>query len=70
MIIDAPIGNGGAVLLPSRTAGRPGSALTQFRERVRPRCLGRGSDHLDAGGGEDGVEPGGELAVPVSDQEP
>lgn len=41
-----------------------------FGETVRARgsrwCL----DHVDAGGGEDGVEGGGELGVPVADQEP
>ena len=37
---------------------------------VRPRCADRGSDDPDAGAGEDGVEGGGELGVPVADQEP
>jgi hypothetical protein len=30
----------------------------------------RGADDADVGAGEDGVEGGGELAVPVADQEP
>ena len=41
-----------------------------FRDRVRPRCPDRGADDPDVGAGEDGVERGGELAVPVADQEP
>ena len=39
-------------------------------DRVRPRCPDRGADDPDAGAGEDGVEGGGELGVPVADQEP
>ena len=34
------------------------------------RCPGWGADDADVGVGEDGVEGGGELAVPVTDQEP
>ena len=41
-----------------------------FGDRVRPRCPDRGADDPDVGAGEDGVERGGELAVPVADQEP
>ena len=41
-----------------------------FRDRVRPRCSYRGADDADIGASEDGVERGGELAVPVADQEP
>src|SRR4051794_26693081 len=41
-----------------------------FRDRVRPRCPGRGADDPYVGTGEDCVERGGELAVPVADQEP
>ena len=35
-----------------------------------PRCPDRGADDADIGTGEDRVERGGELAVPVADQEP
>ena len=41
-----------------------------FRDRVRPGRSGRGEDDPQVGAGEDGVEGGGELAVPVADQEP
>ena len=41
-----------------------------FRDRVRPGCPDRGADDADVGTGEDGVKGGGELAVPVADQEP
>ena len=41
-----------------------------FDDRVRAGCPDRGSDDLDVGAGEDRVERGGELAVPVADQEP
>ena len=40
-----------------------------FRDRVRPRCPDRSADDADVGAGEHGVERGGELAVPVADQE-
>jgi hypothetical protein len=40
-----------------------------LRERVRAWRLRRSSDDLDAGGGEDRVEPSGELAVPVAEEE-
>jgi hypothetical protein len=38
--------------------------------RIRPRRPRRRLDDLDVGGGEDGVEGGGELAVSVVDEEP
>jgi hypothetical protein len=41
-----------------------------FRDRVRPRCPDRGADDPHVSTDEDGVERGGELAVPVADQEP
>ena len=41
-----------------------------FCDRVRPGCPDRGADDLDVGTNEDGVERGGELAVPIADQEP
>ena len=41
-----------------------------FRDRVRPWSSGRGADDPDVDAGEDRVERGGELAVPVADQEP
>ena len=44
--------------------------MKPFRDRVRPGCPDRGADDPDVGAGEDGVERGGELAVPVADQEP
>src|SRR4051812_9349111 len=37
---------------------------------VRPGCPDRGANDADVGAGEHGVERGGELAVPVVDQEP
>ena len=40
-----------------------------FRDRVRPGCPDRGADDPDIGAGEHSVERGGELAVPVADQE-
>ena len=40
-----------------------------FGDRVRPGCPDRGADDADVGGGEDGVEGCGELAVSVADQE-
>ena len=40
-----------------------------FCVAVRPGRPGRDLDHLDAVGGEDGIEGGGELGVPVADQE-
>jgi len=39
-----------------------------FRVAVRSGCPGRDLDHVDAFGGEDGIEGGGELGVPVADQ--
>ena len=39
-------------------------------DRVRPRCLDRCADDSDVRTGEDRVERGGELVVPVADQEP
>jgi hypothetical protein len=41
-----------------------------FRDAVRPRSSDRGADDPDVGTGEDGVERGGELAVPIPHQEP
>ena len=41
-----------------------------FRDRIRAGCPDRGADDPHVGAGEDGVEGGGELAVPVADQEP
>src|SRR5687768_17544500 len=41
-----------------------------FRDCVRAGCPDRGADDADVGAGEDRVERGGELAVPVADQEP
>ena len=41
-----------------------------FRDRVRPRCPYRSADDPYVGTGEDRVEGGSELAVPVADQEP
>ena len=40
-----------------------------FRVAVRPGRPGRDLDHVDAFGGEDGIEGVGELGVPVADQE-
>jgi hypothetical protein len=37
-----------------------------FRDRVRAGCPDRGTNDADVGAGEDGVERGGELAVPVA----
>jgi hypothetical protein len=41
-----------------------------FGDRVRPRCPDWGADDAAVGASECGVEGGGELAVPVADQEP
>ena len=41
-----------------------------FRDRVRSRCPHGGADDADVRAGEDRVEGGGELAVPVADQKP
>jgi hypothetical protein len=41
-----------------------------FHDRVRPRRPDRGADDPDIGTGEDRVERGGELTIPVTDQEP
>jgi hypothetical protein len=41
-----------------------------FRDRVRSRRSYRSADDADVGAGEHNVEGGGELAVPVADQEP
>jgi len=38
--------------------------------RVHSRCPDRGTEDADVGAGDHGVEGGGELAVPVADQEP
>ena len=40
-----------------------------FRDRVRSRCPDRGADDPDVGAGEHGVECGGELGVPIADEE-
>jgi hypothetical protein len=45
------------------------AAHEPFRIAVRLRNTGRDLHNVDAFGGEDGVESGGELAVPVADQE-
>jgi hypothetical protein len=41
-----------------------------FGDRVRPRCLRRRLDDLDADRSEHVVETGGELGVAVTDEEP
>jgi hypothetical protein len=41
-----------------------------LRDRVRPRCPDRSANDADVGAAEHSVERGGELAVPVADQEP
>jgi hypothetical protein len=41
-----------------------------LRDDVRPWRPHGGADDADVGGGEDRVEGGGELGVPVADQEP
>ena len=41
-----------------------------FRDRVRSRCPHWGADDADVRAGEDRVEGGSELAVPVADQNP
>jgi hypothetical protein len=45
------------------------AANEPFGVAVRSGCPGRDLDHIDAFGGEDGIEGGGELGVPVADQE-
>jgi hypothetical protein len=54
-------------MVEALTAKRPREPL---RERVRPRRPDRRLDHPRAVPGEDSVERRGELAVPVTDQEP
>ena len=44
--------------------------IEAFGDRIRSRCPHRCPDDADVGGGEDGVEGGGELAVAVADEEP
>ena len=44
--------------------------MNRSANRVRPGRSDRGADDPQVGAGEDGVERGGELAVPVADQEP
>ena len=46
------------------------AAHSAFHDRVRPGCLDRCLDDLDALGLEDGIEGAGELGIPVADQEP
>jgi hypothetical protein len=46
------------------------AAYESFGDRVRPRCADGCSDHLDSDRGEHSVERGGELGVPVADEEP
>ena len=41
-----------------------------FGDRVRVGCSYRGADDADVGAGEHSIERAGELAVPVTDQEP
>jgi hypothetical protein len=47
-----------------------GGTHPALRVRVGPGRLRWGADHLHVGRGEDRVEPGGELRVPIADQEP
>jgi hypothetical protein len=54
-------------MVKALAAKRPDESL---RERVRPRRPDRRPDHPCAIPGEDAVERRGELAVPVTDQEP
>jgi hypothetical protein len=48
----------------------PNRAHPPLRVRIRPRRPHRRGEHLDRLGGEDGVEGGGELRVPIADQKP
>jgi hypothetical protein len=41
-----------------------------FGNRIRPGCSNWCAEDADVGAGEDRVEAGGELAIPVADQEP
>lgn len=47
-----------------------GAAHEPFGVAVRPRCSGRDLHGGDVLGGEHGVEVGGELGVPMPDEEP
>ena len=47
----------------------PQGADEALYDRVRSRCPDRGADGTDVGASEHRVEGGGELAVPVADQE-
>ena len=64
-------GAGVAFVVDQQPVGALGAdtADEPFGITVRLWCLGRDLDHLDAVGGEDGIEGGGELGVPVTDQE-
>ncbi len=66
--------NGGQVMLTddehSVGALAANAADPALGHRVRPRCPRRRLDHLDALGGEYGVEGGGELGITVAQQEP
>jgi hypothetical protein len=48
----------------------PNATDPPLRIGIRPRRPHRRGEHLDRLGGEDGVERGGELGVPIADQEP
>jgi hypothetical protein len=84
--VDAAVGTGGVVVLEERrqhvveVAAVPDEHPVQalgtdgtcppFGMRVRLRRTRRTLDHLNALGGEHGVEPRGEFGVAVSDEEP
>ena len=64
---DTVAGSGDQHVVEAFAAQRADEALG---DRVRARCPDWGADDADVGAGEHGVEGGGELGIPVADQEP
>jgi hypothetical protein len=61
------------VLVPDQSAVEefmPAGLYPALHDRVHPRYLDAGGDHLQAGVGHQGVEGSGELGVAVADEEP
>jgi hypothetical protein len=71
-VLDIPAQHDVEVAWSRSVGGRAFSAQSAdepFRDRIRPRCPDRGADDADVDAGVYGVEGGGELAIPVADQE-
>jgi hypothetical protein len=71
MLVLVQDGAGVSFVVDQQTVGAllTNRADEPFGITVRLGCPGRDLDHLDAVGGEDSIKGGGELAVPVTDQE-